>query len=87
MLVTKSPIEPSVAADPLRGPLNLGVRRGGLSWAGRFTLKRVFCSVAPQYRLFDWLTAPKGVFILMLRVYWPQESLLDSTWQSPCHSP
>jgi hypothetical protein len=37
--------------------------------------------------LFDWLTAPKGVFILLLRVYWPQESLLDGTWQPPCHSP
>jgi hypothetical protein len=27
--------------------------------------------------------ATKGVFILMLRVYWPKESLLDGTWQPP----
>lgn len=31
----------------------------------------------------NWLPAPKGKFILMLRIYWPKESLLDGTWQPP----
>jgi len=34
----------------------------------------------------NWLPAPKGEFILMLRMYWPQEkppSILDGTWKVP----
>lgn len=34
----------------------------------------------------NWLPAPKGDFILMLRMYWPQESdpsILDGTWTPP----
>jgi hypothetical protein len=34
----------------------------------------------------NWLPAPEGRFILMLRLYWPREkapSILDGTWQPP----
>ncbi len=31
----------------------------------------------------NWLPAPEGQFILMLRFYWPKESLLDGTWKYP----
>jgi hypothetical protein len=34
----------------------------------------------------NWLPAPTGKFILMLRLYWPQEtapSIIDGTWQPP----
>jgi hypothetical protein len=35
----------------------------------------------------NWLPAPKGKFILMLRLYWPYEpphvSILDGTWKPP----
>jgi hypothetical protein len=34
----------------------------------------------------NWLPAPEGKFILMLRLYWPREkdpSILDGTWQPP----
>jgi len=34
----------------------------------------------------NWLPAPKGQFILMLRLYWPKEtppSILDDTWKIP----
>jgi hypothetical protein len=34
----------------------------------------------------NWLPAPAGKFILMLRLYWPQEtapSILDGTWEPP----
>ncbi len=34
----------------------------------------------------NWLPAPKGRFVLMLRLYWPKEkgpSILDGTWQPP----
>ena len=34
----------------------------------------------------NWLPAPKGKFILMLRLYWPKEtspSIIDGTWKPP----
>jgi hypothetical protein len=34
----------------------------------------------------NWLPAPKDKFILMLRMYWPEEkapSILDGTWTIP----
>jgi hypothetical protein len=34
----------------------------------------------------NWLPAPKGKFILMMRMYWPKEkapSILDGTWKPP----
>lgn len=34
----------------------------------------------------NWLPAPEGKFVLMLRLYWPTEnepSILDGTWQPP----
>ena len=35
----------------------------------------------------NWLPAPKGRFILMLRLYWPDEppqvSILDGSWKPP----
>jgi hypothetical protein len=34
----------------------------------------------------NWLPAPKGPFILMMRLYWPKEnppSILDGTWRPP----
>ena len=31
----------------------------------------------------NWLPAPAGVFLLVMHVYWPQESLLNGTWSPP----
>jgi hypothetical protein len=34
----------------------------------------------------NWLPAPEGKFVLMMRLYWPKEkdpSILDGTWQLP----
>ncbi|MGH6755365.1 MAG: DUF1214 domain-containing protein, partial [Bradyrhizobium sp.] len=34
----------------------------------------------------NWLPAPKGKFILMMRLYWPDESnpsIIDGTWVLP----
>ena len=35
----------------------------------------------------NWLPAPKGKFVLMLRLYWPQgtpkPSIIDGTWKPP----
>jgi len=31
----------------------------------------------------NWLPAPAGKFILMLRLYWPRPSVIDGTWKAP----
>lgn len=31
----------------------------------------------------NWLPAPEGEFILMLRLYWPKASALDASWSPP----
>ena len=31
----------------------------------------------------NWLPAPEGKFILMLRFYWPKESLINGSWKIP----
>ncbi len=38
----------------------------------------------------NWLPAPKGEFVLMMRLYWPKEkppSILDGTWKPPVVKP
>jgi len=31
----------------------------------------------------NWLPAPEGKFNLVLRLYWPQKSILDGSWNPP----
>jgi uncharacterized protein (TIGR03000 family) len=31
----------------------------------------------------NWLPAPEGDFVLVLRLYWPEEAVLDGKWQPP----
>lgn len=31
----------------------------------------------------NWLPAPKGAFLSVLRLYWPKEQALDGTWEQP----
>ncbi|HEX7980488.1 MAG TPA: DUF1254 domain-containing protein [Gemmatimonadaceae bacterium] len=31
----------------------------------------------------NWLPAPDGPFLLMLRMYWPEQSVVDGTWKPP----
>lgn len=31
----------------------------------------------------NWLPSPKGNFILMFRFYWPEEAIINETWQPP----
>jgi hypothetical protein len=31
----------------------------------------------------NWLPAPAGSFLLMMRLYWPDQSVLDGTWKPP----
>jgi hypothetical protein len=31
----------------------------------------------------NWLPAPKGPFIIALRVYWPKPEVLGGQWQRP----
>jgi hypothetical protein len=31
----------------------------------------------------NWLPAPKGPFVIAMRLYWPKEAALDGTWKQP----
>ncbi len=31
----------------------------------------------------NWLPAPKGPFVTIMRLYWPKEAALDGTWKNP----
>jgi hypothetical protein len=31
----------------------------------------------------NWLPAPKGPFIIAMRLYWPKQEALDGTWKQP----
>jgi hypothetical protein len=31
----------------------------------------------------NWLPAPKGPFIAIMRIYWPKEAALDGSWKQP----
>jgi hypothetical protein len=31
----------------------------------------------------NWLPAPKGPFVVFMRLYWPKEAALDGTWKQP----
>ena len=34
-------------------------------------------------RMKNWLPAPTGPFVVMLRLYWPDQSVIDGTWKPP----
>ena len=31
----------------------------------------------------NWLPAPKGPFVMAMRLYWPKEEALDGKWTAP----
>ena len=31
----------------------------------------------------NWLPAPKGPFVMAMRLYWPKPEALDGTWKQP----
>jgi hypothetical protein len=35
----------------------------------------------------NWLPAPQGKFTLMLRLYWPEESVEEGAWTPPSVDP
>ena len=31
----------------------------------------------------NWLPAPAGPFLVMMRMYWPDQAVIDGTWKPP----
>ncbi len=61
--------------------------RDNLKYNGDGTLTLYFQNESPGIaKQPNWLPAPKGAFIPMLRMYWPKEtapSILDGSWRPP----
>jgi hypothetical protein len=36
-----------------------------------------------RYKEANWLPAPKGPFVMALRLYWPKEEAMSSKWTAP----
>lgn len=49
---------------------------------GSITLYVQYASPGPKKQA-NWLPAPQGPFIMVLRLYWPRPEALDGTWQQP----
>jgi hypothetical protein len=42
------------------------------------------CSLSwPSRREPNWLPAPKGPFVIFMRLYWPKEAAFDGSWKQP----
>ena len=39
--------------------------------------------VAGQGQGANWLPAPKGPFIIVMRLYWPKEAAMEGKWTAP----
>jgi hypothetical protein len=48
---------------------------------GGYTLR--IQNAEPSDHEANWLPAPKGPFMLVLRLYWPKPDALNGTWQAP----
>ncbi len=49
---------------------------------GGYTLHLQNTSPGPD-REANWLPAPPGPFVVVLRLYWPKQDALDGRWQAP----
>lgn len=47
------------------------------------SLDLIISHTEPKTNRANWLPAPTGAFNLIMRLYWPKESVLNGTWQPP----
>ncbi len=72
--LVKNPIERSVISD----------RTEGLSWNDDGSLDVLIQHEQPERdKSANWLPAPDGLFMIVLRAYWPDESIIDGTYAPP----
>jgi hypothetical protein len=61
--------------------------RNNLTYSADGSLTLYFQNASPgQDKEANWLPAPKGDFVLMLRMYWPKQkdpSIINGTWKPP----
>lgn len=64
---------------------SLGTKNKDLTFGSDGSLTLTAGGTAPSdpAALANWLPAPEGDFSLYLRAYWPNDSILDGTWEPP----
>jgi len=72
--------------NPL-GRYSLGTKNNTLSYDGNsLTLYAGAFSPGDQHEA-NWLPAPQGPFSLYIRGYWPQDAMINGSWQPPTITP
>jgi hypothetical protein len=74
-LLVANPIERYLINSPMLPKLKKD-KDGGL------TLYIQYASPGPT-KQSNWLPAPKGPFLVVMRLYWPKREALDGTWKQP----
>lgn len=74
-LLVTNPIERYLINSPMLPKLKKD-KDGGL------TLYVQYASPGPT-KQSNWLPAPKGQFLVVMRLYWPKPEALDGTWKQP----
>ncbi|WP_413301103.1 DUF1254 domain-containing protein [Bacillus sp. 1P10SD] len=67
-------------------PINrftIGDRTEGLKYNEDGSLDIYIQNTAPEGKESNWLPAPKGNFVIMLRMYMPKQNVLDGTYEMP----
>ncbi|MGW2665153.1 DUF1254 domain-containing protein [Nocardia tengchongensis] len=66
------------------GRYSLGTKNPGLHYGDDGSLTIYVSNTPPtQEPRSNWLPAPPDEFSLYIRAYWPQQAILDRTWQPP----
>lgn len=70
----------------VNNPINrysIGDRTTGLKYEPNGDLIIYIQNEAPQGKESNWLPAPKNAFYYLIRIYGPEESILNGTWNAP----
>lgn len=70
----------------VNNPINrysIGDRTTGLKYESNGDLIIYIQNEAPKGKESNWLPAPKNAFYYLIRIYGPEESILNGTWKAP----
>ncbi|PTS97823.1 DUF1254 domain-containing protein, partial [Flavobacterium sp. HMWF030] len=70
----------------VNNPINrysIGDRTSGLKYESNGDLNIYIQNEVPKGKESNWLPAPKSAFYYLIRIYGPDDSILNGTWKAP----